>query len=48
MIEYTGNIQVHRPERRDWEAEGWDDIARQTRATINRLMTDSNNPDGDL
>lgn len=48
MIEYTGNIQVHRPERRDWEAEGWRDIEAHTRATINRLMTDSNNPDGDL
>ena len=48
MIELTGNLEVHRPERRDWETEGWADIEAHARATINRLMTDSNNPDGDL
>jgi hypothetical protein len=48
MIEHEGVIQVHRPERRDWEAEGWRDIEAQTRAAINRLLTDQNNPDGDL
>jgi hypothetical protein len=48
MIERTGNLEVHRPERRDWETEGWRDIEKQTRATINRLLTDQNNPDGDL
>jgi hypothetical protein len=48
MIEYTGNIKVDRPERRDWEAEGWRDIEAQTKATINRLQVDQNNPDGAL
>lgn len=48
MIERTGNLEVHRPERRDWEAEGWRDIEAQTRAAINRLQQDQNNPDGDL
>ena len=48
MIERAGNLEVHRPERRDWEAEGWADIEAATRATINRLQQDSNNPDGDL
>jgi hypothetical protein len=48
VIERAGNLEVHRPERRDWETEGWRDIEAQTRAAINRLMIDSNNPDGDL
>jgi hypothetical protein len=48
MIERAGNLEVHRPERRDWEAEGWREIEAHTRATINRLTQDQNNPDGDL
>jgi len=48
VIERTGNLEVHRPERRDWEAEGWAAIEAHTRATINRLQQDSNNPDGEL
>lgn len=48
MIEYTGNIRVDRPARRDWESEGWAAIEAATRAVINQLTQDQNNPDGEL
>lgn len=46
MIEYTGNIQVHHPDR--VYAEERATIDAHTAATINRLVRDQNNPDGDL
>lgn len=45
MIEYTGNIQVHHPDR--VYAEERAAIDKLTAATINRLVQDQNNPDGD-
>lgn len=43
MIEITGNIQVHHPEREDRA-----NIDAHTRAVVNRLIQDQNNPDGEL
>jgi hypothetical protein len=43
VIEVTGNIVVHHPEREDRNA-----IDAHTRALINRLIQDQNNPEGDL
>lgn len=43
MIEITGNIVVHHQDREDRT-----NIDNHTRALVNRLVQDQNNPEGDL
>lgn len=44
MIEFTGNIQVHHPDRQ--RTEDMQAIWSTHAAAINRLQNDQNNPDG--
>jgi len=46
VIEVTGNIEVHHPDKQ--YAEDMAAVWSTHRLAINRLLTDSNNPDGDL
>jgi len=46
MIEFTGNIEVHHPDKQ--HDEDMAAIWTTHRLAINRLVQDQNNPDGDL